>query len=268
MDELGVKLNSPVSSWNLDSGKSNVPGYTTETHSPLLAGTASSILNSSSVCVSVRTWFCGVGHLELVRWIMTSYFTMTSFKLLNHEFQIVSLPVYWNIYLLCQSRIVFLLITLFYQCLSKTTKMSLWRSTGKRQKCRFGAERIKWPDWNVTILFRFFPKMFEMTTEKVFHADDKYVFRLLNVVVHRENTTNSTSTRRRTRSQTTSGSLCSKLEVFIWRHVVYVPKLSTTFRGILICVILAPGICKNTICYSGSSQRMWVYISCLFSILP
>jgi hypothetical protein len=88
MDELGVKLNGPVSSWNLDSGKSNVPGYTTETNSPLLAGTASSILNSSSVSVSGRTWFCGVGHLELVRWIMTSYFTMTSFKLQNHEFQI------------------------------------------------------------------------------------------------------------------------------------------------------------------------------------
>jgi hypothetical protein len=51
---------------------------------------------------------------------------------------------------------------------------------------------------------------------------------------------NSTSTRRRTRSQETSGSLCSKLEVFIWRHVVYVPKLSTTFHGILICVIFRP----------------------------
>jgi hypothetical protein len=37
---------------------------------------------------------------------------------------------------------------------------------------------------NVTIIFRFFPKMFEMTTEKVFHADDKYVLRLLNVVIH------------------------------------------------------------------------------------
>jgi hypothetical protein len=84
----------------------------------------------------------------------------------------------------------------------------------------------------------------------------------------RENTTNFTSTRRRTRSQQTSGSLCSKLEVFIWHHVVYVPKLSTTFRGILICVILGPVICTNTICYSGSSQRMWVYISCLFSISP
>jgi hypothetical protein len=26
--------------------------------------------------------------------------------------------------------------------------------------------------------------MFEITTEKVFHADDKYVLRLLNVVIH------------------------------------------------------------------------------------
>ena len=92
MDELGVKMNSPVSSWNLDSGKSNVPGYTIETNSPLLAGTASSILNSSSVSVSVRTWFCGVGHLELVRWIMTSYFRMTSFqfKIMNFKYSFVT----------------------------------------------------------------------------------------------------------------------------------------------------------------------------------
>jgi hypothetical protein len=55
-----------------------------------------------------------------------------------------------------------------------------------------------------------------------------------------ENTTNSTSPRRRTRSQKTSGSLCSNLEVFIWRHIVYVPKSSITFRGILICVIFRP----------------------------
>jgi hypothetical protein len=61
----------------------------------------------------------------------------------------------------------------------------------------------------------------------------------------RETTTNSTSTRRRTRSQKTSGSLCSKLEVFIWRHVAYVPKSSTIFRGILICVIfLAQGYAR------------------------
>jgi hypothetical protein len=40
-------------------------------------------------------------------------------------------------------------------------------------------------------------------------------------------------------------SLRFKLEVFIWRHVVNVPTSSTTFRGILICVIFRPGICKN-----------------------
>jgi hypothetical protein len=40
-------------------------------------------------------------------------------------------------------------------------------------------------------------------------------------------------------------SLRFKLEVFIWRHVVNVPTSLTTFRGILICVIFRPGICKN-----------------------
>ena len=84
----------------------------------------------------------------------------------------------------------------------------------------------------------------------------------------RENTTNATSTRRPTRSQQTSESVCSKMEVFIWRNVFYVPKLSTTFRGILIVWFLGPVICKNTICYPESSRRMWVYISCLFSISP
>ena len=33
---------------------------------------------------------------------------------------------------------------------------------------------VKWPDWNVTIKFRFFPKMFEMTIEKVFRADGRW----------------------------------------------------------------------------------------------
>jgi hypothetical protein len=56
----------------------------------------------------------------------------------------------------------------------------------------------------------------------------------------RKNTANSTLTRRCTQCQKTSGSLRSKLEVFIWRHVVYVPKSSTTFRGILICVVFRP----------------------------
>jgi hypothetical protein len=35
-------------------------------------------------------------------------------------------------------------------------------------------------------------------------------------------------------------SLRFKLEVFTWPHVVYVPKSSTTFFGILICVIFKP----------------------------
>ena len=60
---------------------------------------------------------------------------------------------------------------------------NIFKSKQPRSSIGFGCS-VKWPDWNVTILFRFFPKMFEMTTEKVFHADDKYVLRLLNVVIH------------------------------------------------------------------------------------
>jgi hypothetical protein len=37
-----------------------------------------------------------------------------------------------------------------------------------------------------------------------------------------------------------SGTERVKLEVFIWRHGVYVPKSTTAFRGILICVIYRP----------------------------
>ena len=97
----------------------------------------------------------------------------------------------------------------------------------------------------------------------------------------RENTTNSTSTRRRARSQKTSGSLCSKLEVFIWRHVIYVPKLSTTFRGILICVIFRPRNMQEYYMLFGifakdvgfiflliSNTRMFVYfVYCIFIIV-
>jgi hypothetical protein len=55
----------------------------------------------------------------------------------------------------------------------------------------------------------------------------------------RENTKNSTSTRSHTRSQKTSGFLCSKLEVFIWNHVVYTCAKIVN-NGILICVIFRP----------------------------
>ena len=97
MDELGVKLTLH----EISTGKSNVRGYTTETHDPLLAGTASSLLIFSSISVSVRIRFCGVCHLELVRWIMTSYFTMTSFKSRYHEFQIKFRCLSIEIYIYC-----------------------------------------------------------------------------------------------------------------------------------------------------------------------
>ena len=121
---------------------------------------------------------------------------------------------------------------------------NIFKSKQPMSSSVFGCS-VNWPDWNVTITFRFFPKMFEMTTEKVFHADDNYVLRLLNVVIHEHQFKRKgkyykfhfdkeayTKPKKKT-----SGSLCSKLEVFIWRHVVYVPRSSTTFRGILICVI-------------------------------
>ena len=63
--------------------------------------------------------------------------------------------------------------------------------------------------------------MFEMTTEKVFHADDKYVLRLLIVVIHehqfkrKENTTIPLRQGGVHEAKKASGSLYSKLEVFI-----------------------------------------------------
>ena len=42
-----------------------------------------------------------------------------------------------------------------------------------------------------------------------------------------------------------TGSLRYKLEVIIWRHVVNVPKSSTTFRWILTCAIFIPRIKFN-----------------------
>jgi hypothetical protein len=114
-----------------------------------------------------------------------------------------------------------------------------------RSSSVFGCS-VNWPDWNVKIISRFFFKDVWNDNRKVFHADDKYVLRLLNVIIHEHQFKRkgkyykSTSTRRRTRSQETSESLCSKLEIFIWCHVAYVPKSFTTFRGILIRVIFRP----------------------------
>ena len=110
-----------------------------------------------------------------------------------------------------------------------------------RSSSVFGCS-VNWPDWNVTITFRFFQRCLKWQPKRCFNADGKYVLRLLNVVIHeREYTANSTLTRRCTRSQKTSGSLRSnKLEVFIWHHVVYIPKSWTTFHRILICAVFRP----------------------------
>jgi hypothetical protein len=46
-----------------------------------------------------------------------------------------------------------------------------------------------------------------------------------------------------------------KKKVFIWRHVVYVPKSSTTFRGILICVICRPSDMQEYYMLSGIFEK-------------
>ena len=84
----------------------------------------------------------------------------------------------------------------------------------------------------------------------------------------REYTANSTLTRRRTRSQKTSGSLRSKLEVFIWRHIVYIPKSWITFRGILICAIFRPRDMQECYMLFWIFARDTVYNTRLFSISP
>ena len=44
--------------------------------------------------------------------------------------------------------------------------------------------------------------------------------------------------------------------MFIWRHGVNAPKTSTTFSRILICVIVRPGICNNTLLCSVLHWRI------------
>ena len=125
---------------------------------------------------------------------------------------------------------------------------NIFKSKQPRSSSVFGCSG-NWPDWNVTIIFRFFPKMFEMTTEKMFRADGRWQIcfeitkcchawtsiqkkgKILQIPLRQGGVHEA---------KKTPGSLCSKLDVFIWRHVVYVPKSSTTFRGILICVIFRP----------------------------
>jgi hypothetical protein len=129
---------------------------------------------------------------------------------------------------------------------------------------------LKWPDWKVTIIFRFFPKMFEMTTEKSVSCRWQIYFeitkcchscrsiqqkagKILQIPLRQGGVH---------KAKKTSGSLCSKLEVFICRHVVYVPKSSTTFREILICVIFRPRDMQE---YYAIIALHWVRYNVLWS---
>jgi hypothetical protein len=65
----------------------------------------------------------------------------------------------------------------------------------------------------------------------------------------------------------TSHSCGFKLEVFIWRQVVYVPKSSTTFRGILNSVIFSPRDTQEYIFMLGIRMEITVFhgINCRFN---
>ena len=127
-----------------------------------------------------------------------------------------------------------------------------------------------WPDWKVSIIFRFFPMMFEMTTEKVFHADDKFILRLLNVVIHADQFKRKPGKYCKfhfDKEAYTKPRKHQDLYVLNWKSSYDVMLLTCQNRQHFVW-FLGPGICKNTICYSRSSQEIRVYIPCLFSISP
>ena len=77
-----------------------------------------------------------------------------------------------------------------------------------------------------------------------------------------DNTANSTLAMRRTRSQNTL-DLC----VPNWKSCLCAKVVSNISRNFNFYE-LDPVICKNSMCYSESSQGMRIYIPCLFSISP
>ena len=60
---------------------------------------------------------------------------------------------------------------------------NIFKSKRPRSSSVFGCS-INWPDWNVTIIFRFFQRCLKWQPKRCFNADGKYVLRLLNVVIH------------------------------------------------------------------------------------
>ena len=60
---------------------------------------------------------------------------------------------------------------------------NIFKSKWPRSSSVFGCS-VNWPDWNVTIIFRFFQRCLKWQLKGCFNADGKYVMRLLNVVIH------------------------------------------------------------------------------------
>jgi hypothetical protein len=60
---------------------------------------------------------------------------------------------------------------------------NIFKSKRPRSSSVFGCS-VNWPDWNVTILFRFYQRCLKWQPKRCFNADGKYVLILLNVVIH------------------------------------------------------------------------------------
>jgi hypothetical protein len=102
---------------------------------------------------------------------------------------------------------------------------------------------VNWPGWNVTLKFRFFPKMFEISTEKVFQCR-WYTCCEITKCCH-----SWTSIQKKGNilqiplrqggvheAKKRQDLYVLNWKSSIWRHVVYV----TTFGGILTCSIFRP----------------------------
>ena len=151
---------------------------------------------------------------------------------------------------------------------------NIFKSKRPRSSSVFGCS-VNWPDWNVTIIFLFFPKMFEITTEKVFQCR-WYICFAITKCCH-----SWTSIQKKGKilqiplrqGCVHEATIRQDLYILNWKSSYDVMLFTCQnrhqhFAEFWFVWFLGPVICKNTICYLGSSQGMWVYIPCLFSISP
>ena len=144
---------------------------------------------------------------------------------------------------------------------------NIFKSKQPRSSIVFGCS-VSWSDWNVTLLFRFFPKMFEMTTEKVFHADDKYVLRLLNVVIHehqfkRKGKYYKFHFDKEAYTKPKNVRICmSSYEIMLFTC----QNRQQHFAEFLFVSILGPGICKNTMLFGIFARDVDLYSLSVFYI--